>query len=265
MNESLLLSALKETDLVVSRAMLVTLDSRWGFSTQGSAYSRLYYVTKGGGFLQTEDQYVEMTAGNVYFIPAGCHFSCGCDYMEKLFFHIIITTPEKYELSFSPDRILSLPYPREKLDTLTELLNTNEHLGILRLRLALLETVSELFEHFPLERSELINASPLVRSVIGYIEENLSISLTVPEIASALYLSESKIRGAFRNEMGLPIGAYVDDMVFIKAKQLLSDPQNTISSVSAALGFCDQFYFARRFKERFGVTPSKFKKQNSVG
>ncbi len=264
MNESLLLDALKETSLNVSRAMHVTLDSRWNFTTTGSAYSRLYYVTKGGGFLRTEDQSIEMTAGNVYFIPAGCGFSCGCEHMEKIFFHVSISTPEKYELSFAPCRIGSLPCSSEKLETMKALLNTREHLGILRLRLMLLETLSELFERFPFERSELRDASPLVRSVIGYVEEHISIGLTVSEIAASLYLSESKIRGTFRREMGLPLGKYIDDMVFLKAKQLLSDPQRTIAQVSAELGFCDQFYFSRRFKEKLGITPSKFKQQNTA-
>lgn len=264
MNESLLLDALKETGLSISRAMFVTLDRRWGFTTEGASYSRLYYVTKGGGFLKTEDQHIEMTEGNVYFIPAGCRFSCGCEHMEKVFFHFVISTPEKYEVSFSPCRIYALPYTQDKLRGLKDLLNTREHVGILRLRLLLLETLSELFERFPLERSTLKDASPLVRSVIGYIEEHLSIRLTVSEIAAALYLSESKIRSTFKKELDIPIGKYIDDMVFIKARQLLSVPENTIAEVSAELGFCDQFYFSRRFKEKFSVTPSKFKKQNTA-
>lgn len=264
MNESLLLDALAETDLHISRAMLVTLDRRWGFSTLGSAYSRLYFVTEGGGFLKTEDQYIEMTAGNVYLIPANCSFSCGCEHMEKIFFHFVISTPEKYELSFSPCRIASLPCPEGRLDELRSLLNTREHVGLLRLKLLLLETVSEFFEKTPFERSELKDASPLVRSVIAYVEEHTAISLSVSDVAAALYLSESKIRSVFRRELGIPIGKYVDDMVFIKARQMLSDPKNTIASVSAELGFCDPFYFSRRFKEKFSITPSKFKLQNSV-
>ena len=264
MNESLLLDALKETDLSISRAMHVTLDNRWNFTTAGASFSRLYYVTKGGGFLQTADQSVEMTAGNVYFIPAGCAFSCGCEYMEKVFFHITVSTPEKYELSFSPCRIYSLPCRGDKLETLKELMNTREHLGVLRLRLLLLETLTELFDRFPLERSEFKNASPLVRGILSYIEENLSIGLTAADIAGAFYLSESKIRGDFRKELDIPLGKYIDDMVFLKARQMLSDPQASIAQVGATLGFCDQFYFSRRFKQRFGVTPSKYKRQNTA-
>ena len=264
MNESLLLEAVKETDISISRAMYVSLDSHWNFTTAGASFSRLYYVTRGGGFLKTADQAVEMTAGNVYFIPAGCAFSCGCEYMEKIFFHFVISTPEKYELSFSPCRICTLPCSTDKMESLKDLLNTREHLGVLRLRLFLLETLSELFDRFPFVRTEFKDASPLVRSLIGYIEENLSVSLTVSDIAGAFYLSESKIRAAFRKELDIPIGKYIDDMVFLRARQMLSDTQNTVAQVSAALGFCDQFYFSRRFKEKFALTPSKFKKQNTA-
>jgi AraC-like DNA-binding protein len=184
--------------------------------------------------------------------------------MEKIFFHVTVSTPEKYGLCFSPCRICSLPCSAERLETLRTLLNTHEHLGILRLRLLLLETLTEILDRFPFERTEFKNASPLVRSLIGYIEENLSIRLTVTEIAGAFYLSESKIRTVFRRELGIPIGRYIDDMVFLRAEQMLSDPQTGIGQVSTALGFCDQFYFSRRFKEKFSVTPSKFKQGNTA-
>ena len=37
-----------------------------------------------------------------------------------------------------------------------------------------------------------------------------------------------------------------------------------ISRISERYGFCDQFYFSRRFKEKFGVTPQKYRKMNSL-
>ena len=106
--------------------------------------------------------------------------------------------------------------------------------------------------------------SKLIQSSISYIENNTSIKLTVKDISKELFVSESKLRNEFLKEMEMPIGKYIDDMIFIKARQMLSIAINTISSVSSELGFCDQFYFSRRFKEKFGITPTNFRKKNKI-
>lgn len=56
---------------------------------------------------------------------------------------------------------------------------------------------------------------------------------------------------AVMEEAGMSPGKYIDNMIFLKAKQMLSDPALTIGQISRKLGFCDQFYFSRRFKENF--------------
>ena len=264
MRENTLLEVLRDTNLVIGRALFVRLDNRWNFKSPGAAHSRLYFVTKGGGFLKTEDQYIEMTEGNVYFIPANCKFSCGCEYMEKIFFHINISTTEKYDLFFNTNRIVSLQYPIEKAEKLKKLLQSDSYVDLIKIKNTVLETLIEFCDTFSLQKGVVKRYSPLIQQLISYIEENTSIKLTVSDISKDLFISESKLRNAFKKEMNIPIGQYIDDMVFIKAKELLSNPINTISYVSSALGFCDQFYFSRRFKEKFMVTPSKFKEQNKI-
>lgn len=100
----------------------------------------------------------------------------------------------------------------------------------------------------------------LVKNIIAYVHENTRVNLSVRDISNRLFVSESKIRNSFLKEMEIPIGKYIDDMVFIKAKELLSKEQLSIGEISAELGFCDQFYFSRRFKEKFGSSPSFFRK-----
>ena len=100
----------------------------------------------------------------------------------------------------------------------------------------------------------------IVKNVISLISHNLTIKTDIKQFAQRLYISESKLRNVFLKEMGIPIGKYIDDMIFIKAKELLAKEQLSIAEISAELGFCDQFYFSRRFKEKFGETLSSFRK-----
>ena len=66
---------------------------------------------------------------------------------------------------------------------------------------------------------------------------------------------------AVMEEAGMSQGKYIDNMIFLKAKQMLSDPALTIGQISQKLGFCDQFYFSRRFKENSRQTPSEYRKE----
>ena len=61
--------------------------------------------------------------------------------------------------------------------------------------------------------------------------------------------------------MGITIGKYIDGIVLLTAKERLADKSYDISTISDDLGFCDTFYFSRRFKESFGRTPNQYRKE----
>ncbi|MBO5879865.1 MAG: helix-turn-helix domain-containing protein [Clostridia bacterium] len=260
MNEKKLLSLISLAEIKISRARYVELNSRWNFTTSGAPYSRLYFVSEGGGFLKTKSGYTEMEAGKVYFIPAGCAFSCGCERLCKVFFHISISTPEKYSLFSSVKEVYSLPYSVENIEKMREMLKSDNYLDVIKLKESVLSVLLELCDKYSFGDTPIKKHSELVSKVIDYIDGNLRINLKVADIAKATFSSESKIRNSFLSEMGIPIGKYIDDMVFFSAMNLLSEKENSVADVAARLGFCDQFYLSRRFKERMGVSPREFKK-----
>lgn len=264
MKENSLLEILRKTDLEIQRAASVKLDKNWGFQTKGAAHTRLYFISGGSGFLKTDKQYVEMTPEKVYLIPVNCKFSCGCEYLEKIFFHVNVSTVEKYDLFFNVDKICALPFPSEDFKKMKDLLASERYVDMLELKMILLKVLIEFYTAFSFPTVKAKKYSRLIENVITFIDENISIKLTVSDISKSLFISESKLRNAFKKEMNMPIGKYIDDMIFIKAKQMLSNSQNSIAAVSTELGFCDQFYFSRRFKEKFDFTPSHFRKVNKI-
>ena len=263
MKEKKLLELLRTSEINILRALFVSLDERWTFKSMGAPYSRLYFVTEGGGFLKTEDQFVNMTAGNLYFIPSNVKFSCGCKHLEKLFFHVSIPTLENYDLFESLGQIYSIPYPVSKVADMKKLMQKEDYLSVIELRFEITRVLIRLCRECSFDLISVKKHSALVSSVIDYIKGNVHVGLTVSDISREFFVSESKIRNAFKEEMGIPIGKYMDDMVFMKAMLLLSKKDITVAAASAELGFCDQFYLSRRFKERIGMTPSHFKKINA--
>ena len=133
---------------------------------------------------------------------------------------------------------------------------------MLKLKMIIYKTVCAFIDEYRFDFMLLNKYSPLVKSVMEYVKSNTRITLTIGEISRKLFLSESKLRNTFKNETGITLGKYIDDMVFYRAKRMLVDKKFSMSDISCNLDFCDQFYFSRRFREKYGVTPSYYRRKN---
>ena len=154
-----------------------------------------------------------------------------------------------------------MPYSQEEYENLRKNLKSHNAFDLLKLEAELLRVLVLFTELASLPERNINRYSELLIHILQYIQSNTSISLRVEDIAKALYVSESKIRNVFRTEMQMPIGQYIDDLVFMQAKHLLSHKNMPLSQISATLGFCDQFYFSRVFSRRRGMPPGKFRSQ----
>ena len=80
-------------------------------------------------------------------------------------------------------------------------------------------------------------------------------SLTIDELAAVACVSRSTLTKHFRAELSCSVGEYVTERVMAKAERMLLTTSLSVRETSELLGFSDQFYFSRIFKERFGVSP----------
>ena len=101
--------------------------------------------------------------------------------------------------------------------------------------------------------------SKMVSDVMSFIKENLSAKLNIEYVSKKLYISPNTLAKKFKSEVGKSLGQYIDDLVFFESQRLLLYSDLTIGQVSEKMGFCDQFYFSRRFKIKFGETPKDYR------
>lgn len=252
-NESLL-------QLSIMRSDYVQLTSRWRDPDAYLSMTRLYFVESGSGYLQTPDGIIPLEPGYVYLIPSYLHFGYGCSGLKKLYFHIRISSVEQKDLLSGIGRILKLPYEPELLQALLGCREGTELYGLLRLQMLLQQVICRFAEAYTLPQLPIKTYSETVTQAISYIQAAPSLKHTGKSIASHLFISESKLRNAFKKELDTTIGDYIDRCVFRQAKQLLQS-RLSIEQISSQLGFCDQFYFSRRFKQRYGITPSQYRKR----
>lgn len=242
----------------------VLLDESWHWENECNPFSRLYYVKSGSGFLQQGDTRIELSGGKVYLIPAECVFSYGCTELEKIYFHISVTTTEKYELLSKLKKIYSMPFPESDFNELLNCYYSDSYMALLKLKTILFKTLTELDRLYDFPKDAIKQYSDIVEKTMQYIQENARINLDVKTISKQLFISESKLRKAFKEETGTTVGKYIDELVFLQAKKLLVKKQLSIKEISRSLGFCDQFYFSRCFKTRYAKTPSEYRKDLGI-
>lgn len=252
--------AANDINVTLLKACHFFANDGYSFEKMKNPYSRIYFVKEGTGTISYNGQQIPFQGGMIYLIPAELEFSLDSSYFEKIFVHLSLLTLEKYDIFAGLDQVYTIPCSVEEYETLYGYLSSQSYYDKLKLKMHLLSVFSRIVESYSLPTLPIRQYSELVRKILDYIQENLSLKLRVCDISAELFVSESKIRDAFRKEMGIPIGKYIDDMVFAKARQLLAVSTISISKISTTLGFCDQFYFSRQFSKKFGVAPSQFRK-----
>lgn len=249
----------------IAESAFAMLDRHWSMDLQGAPYSRLYYFTKGEAWLESGGKRMALQAGNFYFVPAGLPFKAGCkESAEKYYFHLNLLKRDGYDLAMELNEVVGFPVSGERLDRLAALCKEQSLRGALQLKTLLMEDLLQVFEQQEIGGDPASAYSLPVQQTVKYIRKHLSVRLSVRELAEQLYLSERTLNNAFHRELGKTVGRYIDEMVFFEAQRRLLLTDHAIGEISEALGFCDQFYFSRRFKEHCGKTPSAYRREGRV-
>jgi len=254
--------SLSGLEIEIDNGDYAQLDSSWKNEKVCDPFSRLYYIKDGEGEIGYRGEIIKLLPGYVYLIPAECEFSYLCEsYLEKIFFHIYVNTLERYDLLANVKKVCEIPFDTSEFEELKMCLETNDYIKLIKLRRIIYDTIYKMSEKYSFGSVPIKNYSDGVKKAMKYIHRHTRISLNTEIISENLFISQSKLRKDFKRETGVSIGKYIDDMVFLKAKRLLSKGYLSINEISQKLGFCDQFYFSRRFKERYGEPPSSYRKK----
>ena len=104
----------------------------------------------------------------------------------------------------------------------------------------------------------------LIQSAQAYIEQSLSDpALNNQTIANSLNISEVYLRKLFTTYLSTSPKQYILQARLERAKQLLTDTAFSVAAVSEECGFSSVYHFSRIFKQKTGITPSKFADQHN--
>jgi two-component system response regulator YesN len=101
-----------------------------------------------------------------------------------------------------------------------------------------------------------------IRPAINYIDANYDKPITLADIAKASHLSVSRLAHIFKEQMGITIIDYLTSVRIERAKQLLLATEQSCTEICFQVGYNNQSYFSRTFKDLVGMTPRQFRAGN---
>ena len=99
------------------------------------------------------------------------------------------------------------------------------------------------------------------RHVLG---SELSQELSPADVAARLGLGYETFRKAFEQQAGVSPARYRSDRRLGAAQALLLHTQMTGRQIADSLGFRDEFYFSKRFKQHTGLSPREYRKRQEA-
>ena len=91
------------------------------------------------------------------------------------------------------------------------------------------------------------------------LDENIMHTRNANDFVDMIGASYYQLNTTVKKYTNLSLKAFIDKMLLLKAKQLLSNPQLNINEVSNSLGFDEATNFSKFFKKFTGNTPKDFK------
>ncbi|MBQ3055758.1 MAG: AraC family transcriptional regulator [Oscillospiraceae bacterium] len=268
MEQSYLFEMIEKADVSLRARNMIHHPAGYAQEKHISDFDVLYTLS-GKHFFRVNGKEYVCYPGDVLLLAPNTMLSVRCEEpSDQYYCHFTIGMGEEYEVvgDFCEHR---LPESCRGLAQLYrehfELSNKEES--------PLISSVSMIFKLFIIE---LLRADP--RSHISFesltapekpkalfeilheIHEHLTENITVESLAEIAGFHPSYFSRYFKRYMGMSPVRYISEQKMNLAKHMVSTTEKPLGEIAETLGFPDQFSFSKKFKDRFGVSPSEFRK-----
>ncbi|MBH5318443.1 helix-turn-helix domain-containing protein [Paenibacillus sp. GSMTC-2017] len=231
----------------------------------------LIAVAGGKGILTTEDKVYELIEGSAILLPAHCEATLVANLQHPLHFYKLVINTREYSGKVTEGSMI------RKSEAVS---NTTVHFipyqpkivaGVVELylhRLPERETrhvhnqivFHQIILHLLDEQETKYTASeqPSMERSITYLENNYSDKITRDGLAEIAGVTGSHYSILFKQTTGYPLSEYLSKLRVNRAKELLISGSGTLREIALKVGYKDEFYLSRRFKQGTGVAPSSY-------
>lgn len=223
-------------------------------------FSRVFMFRKSSTLYADDDCEFPMLPGKIYFIPAGRSFRT--DYSigdSQIALHLHITDFTGCGIVNKDDSIIEIDDPPlfEKFAD-SSLKSGSSALLSPCLELCL-HVVNVKADEIAVRTDKMSSLSPL----FDYINKSPVPVINISEMAEALGSEADLLSHRFRRINGKSLKSFLNSRVITQAQELLLHGRLSVAAISEKLGFSDDRYFQRFFREKCGISPGAFRRRNS--
>lgn len=103
------------------------------------------------------------------------------------------------------------------------------------------------------------NYSPLIKSVVSYIEVNLSEPLSLKYLSRIFNISDAYFSTLFKKETGITLTNYIQKLRMKEASRYLKESDFKVIDIASIVGIPDLNYFIKLFKKYYKMTPTQYR------
>ncbi len=98
-----------------------------------------------------------------------------------------------------------------------------------------------------------------INFVMRYMREHMQEQINIEEVAKMVHLSHVGLIWKFNHCINMTPSSFLTHLRIQKAKQLLLETELKVNEISYLCGYTNPYYFSRRFKEFYHMSPSKYR------
>lgn len=100
-------------------------------------------------------------------------------------------------------------------------------------------------------------------SILAFVQRNIMQDITLRSIADACACSESTVSHLFKEYTNQSVKKYINNLRIKQAEKLLLTTDLPIGNIATLCGFTDTNYFSTAFKKSVGLSPVKYRTNDS--
>lgn len=115
------------------------------------------------------------------------------------------------------------------------------------------------------EKCKKLSNEHTIRMIHDYVEAHLGDGLSLEELGEHVHLHPVYLSKLYKQETGENLSAYISMKRLEKASRLLIESNLHVVDISQMVGYKKTQYFIKLFKEKYGVTPQQYRRQQFNG
>lgn len=121
-----------------------------------------------------------------------------------------------------------------------------------------------LMQYNAIEDIQTPSIHPTVAAIRDHVDSFFYQKLSLETLAQQYHYNEKYLGNLFKRNMGISFRDYLNNCRLKYARGRLTDTTSSIVDIASQAGFSNVTYFNRVFKEKYGVTPSKYREKHRV-